>query len=116
MIVLLSYSTSWCQNNDTIPSTGVETEINNSTDSCVLIPISALKVANAKMIELNYEKEINNSLRSIIVNDSIIIDNLQNIVINSEIAHKKEVKKLKRQRNIIGGSSVVAIILLIILL
>ena len=57
MILLLwTCSTSWCQSNlaDSIPLTGKEMQ----TDS-VLVPISALRVANAKMIELQYEKEIN---------------------------------------------------------
>ena len=70
MIVLLSCSTSWCQNdNATISSTG---ELTASHDS-VLIAFDDLRKANAKMVELKYEKEINDSLRSIIKNDDIIM-------------------------------------------
>ena len=70
MIVLLNCSTSWCQNeNYTISSTG---ELDNNIDS-VYISYDALRKANAKMVELKYQKEINDSLRSIIVNDNKIM-------------------------------------------
>ena len=70
MIVLLNCSTSWCQNdNTTISSTGGLTVKSDS----VLIAYDDLRKANAKMVELKYEKEINDSLRSIISNDEIIM-------------------------------------------
>ena len=70
MIALLSYSTSWCQNNNaTIASTGGLTIKSDS----VLIAYDYLRKVNAKLIELKYEKEINDSLRSIISNDEIVI-------------------------------------------
>ena len=70
MTVLLSYSTSWCQNDNTISSsTGGLTAKSDS----VLIAYDDLRKANAKMVELKYEKEINDSLRSIIKNNEIII-------------------------------------------
>lgn len=98
MIVLLSCSTSWCQNdNATISSTG---ELTASPDS-VLIAFDDLRKANAKMVELKYEKEINDSLRSIIRNDDIIMREYSRNV----DALKKQVKQTKRrQRNLaIGG-------------
>ena len=100
-IVLLSCSTSWCQNdNSTIPSTG---ELTATPDS-VLIAFDDLRKANAKMVELKYEKEINDSLRSIIKNDDIIMREYSSNV----DALKKQVKQVKRQRNLAIGGGVLA--------
>ena len=93
MIVLLSCSTSWCQNdNTTISSTG---ELTASPDS-VLIAFDDLRKANAKMVELKYEKEINDSLRSIIKNDDAIMRKYRNNV----DALKKQITQAKKQRNL----------------
>ena len=101
MIVLLSCSTSWCQNdNDTIPSTGVLT----ATPDSVLIAFDDLRKANAKMVELKYEKEINDSLRSIIKNYDIIMREYSSNV----DALKKQVKQVKRQRNLAVGGGILA--------
>ena len=101
MIVLLSCSTSWCQNdNATISSTG---ELTATPDS-VLIAFDDLRKANAKMVELKYEKEINDSLRSIIKNDDIIMREYSRNV----DALKKQVKQVKRQRNLAVGGGVLA--------
>ena len=103
MIVLLSYSTSWCQNdNDTIPSTGVLT----ATPDSVLIAFDDIRKANAKMVELKYQKEINYSLRSIIKNDDIIMREYSSNV----DALKKQIKQVKRQRNLaVGGGILVTL-------
>jgi hypothetical protein len=101
MIVLLSCSTSWCQNdNATISSTG---ELTATPDS-VLIAFDDLRKANAKMVELKYQKEINDSLRSIIKNDDIIMREYSRNV----DALKKQVKQVKRQRNLAIGGGVLA--------
>ena len=101
MIVLLSCSTSWCQNdNATISSTG---ELTATPDS-VLIAFDDLRKANAKMVELKYEKEINDSLRSIIKNDDIIMREYSRNV----NALKKQVKQATRQRNLAIGGGVLA--------
>ena len=101
MIVLLSYSTSWCQNdNNTIPSTG---ELTATPDS-VLISFDDLRKANAKMVELKYEKEINDSLRSIIKNDDTIMREYSRNV----DAFKKQITQAKRQRNIAVGGGLLA--------
>ena len=93
MIVLLSCSTSWCQNeNATISSTG---ELPATPDS-VLISFDDLRKVNAKMVELKYQKEINDSLRSIIKNDDAIMREYSRNV----DALKKQIKCTKRQRNI----------------
>lgn len=108
MIVLLSCSTSWCQNdNNTIPSTGVLT----ATPDSVLIAFDDLRKANAKMVELKYEKEINDSLRSIIKNDDIIMREYSRNV----DALKKQIKQVKRQRNLAVGGEILVTLSLAIL-
>ena len=93
MIVLLSCSISWCQNdNATISSTG---ELTASPDS-VLIAFDDIRKANAKMVELKYEKEINDSLRSIIKNDDIIMREYSSNI----DALKKQIIQAKKQRNL----------------
>ena len=98
MIVLLNYSTSWCQNdNTTSSSTGGLTAKSDS----ILIAYDDLRKANAKMVELKYEKEINDSLRSIISNDEIIMRKY-----NSNInALKKQIKQENRKYKVtvLGG-------------
>ena len=108
MIVLLSCSTSWCQNdNATISSTG---ELTASPDS-VLIAFDDLRKANAKMVELKYEKEINDSLRSIIKNDNIIMREYSSNV----DALKKQITQAKKQRNLAVGGGLLATISLALL-
>ena len=93
MTVLLNCSTSWCQNdNATISSTG---ELTASPDS-VLIAFDDLRKANAKMVELKYEKEINDSLSSIIKNDDAIMREYRSNV----DALKKQITQAKKQRNL----------------
>ena len=107
-IVLLSCSTSWCQNdNATISSTG---ELTASPDS-VLIAFDDLRKANAKMVELKYEKEINDSLRSIIKNDDIIMREYSSNI----DALKKQVKQAKKQRNLAVRGGLLATISLALL-
>lgn len=91
---------------DTIPSTGRQ-------DS-VLIAYDDLRKVNGKLIELEYEKEINRNLKDIIVNDSIAIDNLKSGINRISADADKRVKKAKRERNIAGGVGIVAVVLLVI--
>ena len=80
MIVLLfSCSISWCQN-DTIWDQGdcPNDDWASWSNDNVLIHIEAIRVANAKMIELKYEKQINENLREVIRIDSTIISSLNN--------------------------------------
>ena len=107
MIVLLSYSTNSLANDvDTIPSTGRQ-------DS-VLIAYDDLRKVNSKLVELEYEKDINKHLSSIIYNDSIAIHGLRNRIQTMETDCERRVKNVKRERNIVGGIGTGAIILLII--
>lgn len=98
MILLLSCSTSWSKSNCHISSTG---ELNAIPEDSVLVSYEMLKLANAKFIELKYEKEINDSLRSIIVTDDKLIREYNNKVNVLE----KQVLQAKRQRNITSGIS-----------
>ena len=107
MIALLSYSmNSLANDGDTIPSTGRQ-------DS-VLIAYDDLRKVNGKLIELDYEREINKNLRDIVHNDSIAINNLKSGISRISADADKRVKVAKRERNIAGGIGIVAIVLLVI--
>lgn len=121
IVLLLTYSISWCQN-DTILSTGVVEQ-----DS-VLVSIQAIRVANTKMIELKYEKAINENYRQTIELDSAIINALENNLYNCALELEEqinvcdeEINKIKRQRNTAigvgtGTSTALLVILILILL
>ena len=107
MIVLLSYSTNLLANeSDSIPSTGGQDSI--------LIAYSDLRKVNAKLIELEYEREINKNLRDIVNNDSIAISTLKSGISRISADADKRVKVAKKQRNVAIGASIVSIVLLII--
>lgn len=114
MTVLLSYSTNLLSSEvTTISSTGGVKSDSISTDS-VLIAYSDLRKVNAKLIELKYERDINEHLRAVIVNDSIAISNLRSELSSADANCKRDIKKVKRERNVAGGIGIGAIILLII--
>lgn len=101
MIVLLSCSISWCKANSIDFSTG---ELKDS----VTISYDALRVANSKMVELIYQKEINDSLKSIIRNNDIIIKVYNNKVIELN----KEIKKTNKKNKTIKFVGLVITLLL----
>lgn len=104
-IVLLSCSIGLSGSNQYIPSTG---ELVNQ-DS-VNVSIDDLRIVNSKLVELKYEKEANKVLRDIVRNDSCIIaDNNKTIV-----QLKTKVKKVTKQRDMIGVAGAASIILFII--
>ena len=105
MIALLSYSTSWCQSNVSLSSTGEQC---GKSDS-VLISYNDIRVVNAKLIQLKYEKEINDSLRVIIKNDDKIIKEYNNNIKSLNTSINKTIK----QRNIIGLGGLIIITALI---
>ena len=109
-IALLSYSTSWCQTNRT-PTLSLTGELQYDT---ICIPIELLKVANAKMVELDYEKQINQSLREVVYNDSIVIADLRNSIEHNEIVYNNTLTKVELQRNIAFGASGLLLVLFII--
>ena len=63
------------------------------------------------MVELKYEKEINDSLRSIIKNDDAIMREYRSNV----DALKKQVKQVKKQYNFAAGGGLLATISLALL-
>ena len=76
-----------------------------------------IKIANSKMVELKYEKEINRDLRSIIANDSLVIYGLSTELDNTLRESEIRIKKIKKERNIaVGVSAGVAALLLLLLL
>lgn len=98
---------------DTIPSMGGVKADSVSSDS-VLIAYSDLRKVNAKLIELEYERDINEHLRTIIVNDSVAIYGLRSELDRINYNCKQDINRIKKQRNIFGSISVGAVILLII--
>ena len=112
MIVLLGCSINLLASNKHINGTHLSTGGVVVEDS-VLVSYNDLRLANSKLIELDYEKKINATLRSIIVNDSIII---QHYKTNNALLNKSY-KKTIRQRNIaISGGIVFSIVTLLLLL
>ena len=114
MIALLSYSINLYANDYHISSTGEVVQ-----EDSVLISYNDLKVVNGKLIELKYEKETNNVLRTIIRNDSLIIDTLtiNNLRLTSDVQIlNKSNKKYKKQRNIGFGIGIAGIITTILIL
>ena len=106
MIALLSYSTSWCQSNASLSSTGEQC----SKSDFVLISYDDIRIVNSKLIQLKYEKEINDSLKVIINNDDKIIKEYNN---NVKLLNNK-INKLTTQRNVIGLGGIISILALII--
>ena len=81
-------------------------------DTLIEVPISTIKIANSKMVELKYQKEINANLKQVIANDSIIIAGLKNNV----LYEKNKAKGYKKQRNIAGGAGIGALLIVILAL
>ena len=103
MIVLLSCSINSLSKSLTSSTGRIEQD-------SVTIAISDIRKANAKLIELSYEKDINKNLRQIIRNDSILAEQAR----QRYILLDRSCKKIKKQRNIAYCSSGVAILLLIL--
>ena len=76
----------------------------------VKISINDLRKANIKLIQLDYEKVINNNLRQIIVNDSVLAEQAR----QRYILLDRTCKKIKKQRNIGVGAAIGSILLFII--
>ena len=113
-IALLSCSINLYANDYHISSTGEVVQ-----EDSVLISYNDLKVVNGKLVELKYKKETNNILRTIIRNDSLIIDTLtiDNLRLTSEVKKlNKSNKKYKKQRNVGFGIGIVGIITTILML
>ena len=106
MIALLGCSINLLANNTNVDSLHLSTGDVVQPNDSVLISYDDLRLANSKLIELKYEKQINTNLRNVIANDSIVIQNYK--VINEKI--NKDCNKAIRQRNIMFGSAIVLFI------
>ena len=120
LTVLLICSISWCQSNydnnfyDSI-SCYSDTIIKHC-DS-VIVSVDALRIANTKMIELKYQKEINANLQEVIRVDSVLISSFESNLFAIKKQAKEEIDNMKKQRNkaiaIGSASSSILLILLI---
>lgn len=106
MIALLSCFINCSASDNQILPTGDIVECDDS----VKISYDDLRIVNSKLIELNYEKQINIKLRHIISNDSVIIDN--HIKLYTDL--NKEHQKIIKQRNIAFGVGLIGLITAII--
>ena len=126
MIVLLgSYSRSWCQSeidNVVHPPRGV-----NTTDTVVSVPISMIKVANAKIIKSKLYKDIIEEQDSIISLQKLKYNTINNEIkilqYNLDNTNKvndnlnKSIERIKRNnRYLVGGGAVCAIAFVVCLL
>lgn len=126
VIVLLgSYSRSWCQseiNNIVHPPRGV-----NTTDTVVSVPISMIKVANAKIIKSKLYKDIIEEQDSIISLQKLKYNTINNEIkilqYNLDNTNKvndnlnKSIERIKRNnRYLVGGGAVCAIAFVVCLL
>lgn len=102
MIVLLGSFMSLSANNNLNPSTGERVNVADS----VLISYDDLRIANSKLMELEYEKRINTNLRQIVYNDSIVINDYAKL--NEKLRNNN--KKVKRQRNVCLGIAIIAVL------
>lgn len=106
MIVLLSCSINSLSKSLTSSTGGIEQD-------SVTIAISDIRKANAKLIELSYEKDINKNLRQIIRNDSVLAEQVR----QRYILLDRSCKKVTRQRNVAYcgvGATIVLLILSLI--
>ena len=106
MIVLLS-----CSINSS--SKSLSSSTGRIEQDSVTIAISDIRKANAKLIELSYEKDINKNLRQIIRNDSVLAEQAR----QRYILLDRSCKKVTRQRNVAYcgvGATIVLLILSLI--
>lgn len=115
MIVLSICFTNLFANSDIINhnlSTGGVVNLDSIRCDSVYIAYNDLRIVNSKLIELEYEKLLNNKFRNIIHNDSLIIDNYKKVV-NTNINTNS---KIIRQRNIFLGSTATLFVTVLLLL
>lgn len=85
----------------------------NGNDS-VLVSYDELRLANTKLLELEYEKSINKNLLNIISNDSIAICVLESRISSMDNDYKRNLQIEKHKRNIISAVAIAEFVLLII--
>lgn len=104
MIVLLSCSTSL------LSSAKANNSSTGELDDSIKVSINDLRKANSKLIQLDYEKDINKNLRQIIRNDSVLAEQAR----QKYILLDRSCKKIKKQRNIGVGAAIGSILLFVI--
>ena len=114
MIALLSCSTNLLTSSVAANSSTGGLKQDSLTHDSILVSYNDLRKANSKLIELEYEREINKNLRHIVYNDSIAIHSFKCDIHNVLVEADKRVNKVKKQRNVAGGIGIGALILLII--
>ena len=114
MIALLSCSTNLLINSVAANSSTGGLKQDSLTHDSILVSYNDLRKVNSKLIELEYEKEINKNLKTIVSNDSIAINNLNFRINMLERDCSRRINNVKKQRNIIGGIGIGTLILLII--
>lgn len=109
MIVLLSCSMNLSAS-DNQPYFPKGEPVDSMRKDSIKVAIDDLRKANAKLIELRYEKEINAKLRDVINKDSLIIEEY-NSRVNKE---RSKARKYKRQCNAtaFGGLSLFVALML----
>ena len=114
MIALLSCSTNLLISSVAANSSTGGLKQDSLTHDSILVSYDDLHKANSKLIELEYEKEINKNLSAIISNDSITINGLKLRIYTNERDYNIRMERIKRERNVAGGIGIGALILLII--
>lgn len=76
----------------------------------IKISIDDIRKANSKLIQLDYEKQINNNLRQVIVNDSIIAEQTR----QECLLLRRTSRKVKVQRDASIGAVIVLLIMYLI--
>lgn len=115
MIVLSTCFTNLFANRDTNNhnlSTGGVVNLDSIRCDSVYIAYNDLRIVNSKLIELEYEKLLNNKFRNIIHNDSLIINNYKKVV----KTNTDKTTKITRQRNIFLGSTATLFVTVLLLL
>lgn len=107
IITLLTYSTTSSANN-------IKHEYDGRpfVEDSVLLSYEDIRTANSKLIELNYEKEINYKLRTIIENDRKTLADIN--AKNSALNERN--KQIKKQRNIAVGTTILFVFTTLLLI
>lgn len=76
----------------------------------IKVSIDDIRKVNSKLIQLDYEKQINNNLRQVIVNDSIIAEQTR----QECLLLRRTSRKIKVQRDASIGAAIVLLIMYLI--
>ena len=97
-----------CYSDDTYQHSSTGEVIEDS----ILISYDDIRVVNGKLVELEYEKDVNNKLRKVIQNDKRMMattDSIANLLVYRN-------RKLKKDKKVLGGALVVTLVAFIVAL